>query len=161
MKQCQECGLNPATVHITRIVGNESQSFHLCEECARNHGIQVVIAGNATDAPVSSGPALPPEEDRACNACGRTLLEFRKKGRLGCPACYAVFHEEVDELLFQMHGSKEHHGKQYRSIRPKGAPVPSLSHLHHELESAIREENFERAARLRDTIGLRKGTVGT
>jgi protein arginine kinase activator len=159
MKQCQECGLNPATVHITRIVDNESQSFHLCEECARKQGIHIVIAGTATDMQCEVTPAVV-EEDRACDVCSRTLFEFRNKGRLGCPSCYSAFQNEIDEILFQMHGSIEHKGKLYRVSRPRKAPAPSLSRLHCELESAIREENFERAAHLRDTIGRQKGAPG-
>lgn len=158
MKQCQDCGLNPANVHITRIVDNESQSFYLCEECARKQGIHIVIAGHAMD----EQQAVPKivEEDRACAVCRRTLSEFRSKGRLGCPSCYSAFIGEIDDILFQMHGSTEHKGKQYRGNGLGTMPVPSLSHLHLELESAIKQENFERAAHIRDTIGQVKGARG-
>ena len=37
--QCQACGVSPAIVHVTEIKGNTMRGVHLCEECARKHGV--------------------------------------------------------------------------------------------------------------------------
>jgi protein arginine kinase activator len=159
MKQCQECGLNPANVHVTQIVDNESQTFHLCEECAQKRGIHIVLADNVINA-TQSGASCESGEDRECMVCHKKLSEFRGKGRLGCASCYTAFESEIDELLFRMYGSKEHHGKQYRHASEIVASGASLPDLKIALDRAIQNEHFERAAEIRDTINLLKGTAG-
>jgi protein arginine kinase activator len=159
MKQCQECGLNPANVHLTQIVDNESTSFHLCEECAQKRGIHIVIADNAMNAEQSSHLSEP-ADDRECAVCHKKLSEFKDKGWLGCASCYSAFEPEIDELLCRVHGTKEHRGKQYRYSGEAVAAEPSLPDLRVELECAIQNEQFERAAELRDTISTLKGTDG-
>jgi protein arginine kinase activator len=155
MKQCQECGLHPATIHLTQIIDNETLSFHLCEECAQKRGIHISITQQpAPDVRPEPSPALP---DRECGSCKKKLSEFKSKGWLGCPSCYRAFEKEVDELLFRMHGSLEHKGKGYRSMM--ATAVLSGSDLQLALKAAIQDEDFERAAVLRDSIQDQKGTA--
>jgi protein arginine kinase activator len=142
---CEECGLLPANVHLTQIVENATQTFHLCEECAKKRGIHVVIETPA-DAPV---PVQRQEEERTCAVCSRKLSEFRSSGWLGCPSCYEAFFEAIEELLLHVHGSSCHKGKRYCRT---AEPGPGLPELRRELETAIKNEDFERAAFLRDTI---------
>ncbi|MBN2036029.1 MAG: UvrB/UvrC motif-containing protein [Chitinispirillaceae bacterium] len=155
MKQCQECGLHPATIHLTQIIDNETLSFHLCDECAQKRGIHLSIAQQ----PVSDvGPEpLPIRPDRECGSCKKKLSEFISNGWLGCPSCYSAFEQEVDDLLFRMHGSLEHKGKAYRPV--PAADALSCPDLRLALEAAIKNEDFERAAVLRDSIRGRKGTT--
>ena len=161
MKQCEECGCNPANVHLTQIVDNESRTFHLCEECAKKRGIHIVIGEQTAVNAQKPEVPLDPANDRECGACHKKLSEFRSKGWLGCASCYTAFEEEVDELLCRVHGAREHRGKQYRRS-PKSRPsASSLSDLRIELESAVKNEHFERAAVIRDAISTLKGTSGT
>jgi protein arginine kinase activator len=150
MNLCEECGLRSANVHVTQIVDNEAQSFHLCEACARERGISISIDEAAMEAaPPSPAPAEP---DRECPSCRMKLSEFRSRGRLGCPGCYKEFEREIEDLLLQSHGSTEHKGKMYGRGSGDGPGVTDVSHLRTELETAIRNEEFERAATLRDAI---------
>ena len=32
MNMCDECGINPANIHLTQILQNETHVFHLCDE---------------------------------------------------------------------------------------------------------------------------------
>jgi protein arginine kinase activator len=161
MKQCQECGLNPANVHLTQIIDNETQSFHLCEECAQKRGIHIVIAEQpAMNAPQHDVP-FDPDNERECGACHKKLSEFKVKGWLGCASCYTAFEGEIDELLCRVHGAREHRGKQYRRSPETRPSASSLGDLRIELESAVKNERFERAAVIRDAISALNGTSGT
>jgi protein arginine kinase activator len=158
MKMCEECGLHPANIHLTQIVENETQSFHLCEECAQKRGIHLSIdeeAMNAKAVPLSPPPL---EVDRECPSCRMKLSEFRSKGWLGCSGCYKAFEGEIEALLLQSHGSAEHKGKMYRQNAVDKKEKAYVSQLRSELDSAIRNEEFERAAKLRDAIHHLMGT---
>ena len=157
MKLCDDCGLFPATVHLMQVAdGNETRSFNLCVECAKKRGIQISIGEAAAD-DVSPAPVQRPAvRERECPSCRMKLSDFRHKGRLGCPACYGAFAEEIETLFRQVHGSSEHKGKKYR-CESANDPGEGLSRLRVDLASAIKNEEFERAALLRDAIHGLKG----
>jgi protein arginine kinase activator len=157
MKMCEECGLHQANIHLTQIAGNESQSFHLCETCARKRGITIAIDEEAINAGEAQLSPAPIEPDRECPSCLTKLSEFRDTGRLGCPDCYHAFENEIEELLLQFNGSAEHKGKSYRGETVDKKDKTDLSLLRSELDSAIRNEEFERAAKLRDAIHHQRG----
>lgn len=154
MKFCEECGLLPANVVLTQIVEGESRTFHLCEECAANRGIRV----SSDEAAVTSAPAdgqtpsAAAAGDRDCPSCGKKLSAFRAGGRLGCPSCYEAFRQEVDALLIQMHGACLYRGKRFRDCSAAASPGNDVARLKAELDEAIRSEDFERAALIRDSI---------
>lgn len=162
MNMCEECGLHPANIHLTQIVENETQSFHICEACAQKRGINISIdeeamkvSALASPVPVFPGPV---EADRECPSCGMKLSEFRSKGWLGCSGCYKAFEKEIESMLLQSHGSTEHKGKIYREFSLDKKEKTDVSHLRSELNSAIKNEEFERAAKLRDAIHDLMGT---
>ncbi len=87
-----------------------------------------------------------------CPNCGITFREFRSQGRLGCPHDYIAFAKELKPLLENIHGETQHNGK-----FPKRAPHASqlqyrLIKLRSDLRNAVEEEEYERAARIRDEI---------
>lgn len=154
MKKCGRCS-KPAVLHITELQHGEVQALHLCETCAKEYLAQ---------APAAPPEEMPPgieaesEEDldeldqRVCPSCGITFKEFRAQGRLGCPHDYIAFEDELLPLLENIHGETEHCGKV-----PKRAPDSSqrqfqLIKLRGELRTAVEEERYEDAARIRDAI---------
>jgi protein arginine kinase activator len=143
VKKCDECGLFPANINLTRIQGNESKSLCLCEACAKQHGIHVTPG----DAEL---PNSIPEvaEERVCASCGLKLSDFTGKGWLGCAACYRVFDKEIEEFFRRVHGSLVHNGKKYHKVYGGN----DFRRLRHELDNAIMNEEFERAALLRDEL---------
>ncbi len=151
MKLCDECGVNPANIHLTQIMQNSTQISHLCEECARKKGISVTISGDEpTEADTQKSDTV---IDITCPRCGCTYEQFRSKGWLGCAECYNAFEKEIDTILMQMHGSLMHKGKRYRT--PGGTPqalTVEIKRLRHELAIAIKNEEFEQAATIRDAI---------
>jgi protein arginine kinase activator len=87
-----------------------------------------------------------------CESCGTTHQDFKKGGRLGCEACYHVFRPVLEPLLDGMHAGVKHLGKvPSRSVKKK-SDDDSEELLSKELKKAVEEENYEKAAKLRDRL---------
>ena len=80
------------------------------------------------------------------------LDDFSKVGRLGCGKCYEAFRPELTDLLRKIHGSHLHRGKVTTTISETAAPLKEERRLRDELKKAIDEEEFEKAAALRDQL---------
>ena len=101
------------------------------------------------------------EEDLTCPNCGMTFREFREQGRFGCPQDYIVFDQRSMPLLENIHNDTEHVGKV-----PKRAPHTSqaqfdLIRLRRDLAVAVEEEDYERAAQIRDEIREKESEIST
>ncbi|MFA5319950.1 MAG: UvrB/UvrC motif-containing protein [Candidatus Omnitrophota bacterium] len=157
---CDICGKIQATVHLTEIVDDQMSELHLCEDCARNKSAQMeqqfglsdILAGMADfDKPSKVAETL----SLKCPNCGLTYAEFKKIGRLGCGDCYAAFRQYLAPLLKRIHGSARHSGKLpekcgVKSVQPRRKN--ELQELRQRLLKAVEQEDFEEAARLRDSI---------
>lgn len=150
MQMCEDCGKKPANVHLTQIAPDGAAVTHLCEECAKAKGISITVDGAlAQQEPAAEEPL---DEGRTCSRCGTTEKDMREKGRIGCRECYSVFADHIDGLLTQMHGTSVHRGKRYSRIGTVRGTAADVERLRGELDRAIKNEDFEEAARLRDTI---------
>ncbi|HUG41060.1 MAG TPA: UvrB/UvrC motif-containing protein [Longimicrobiales bacterium] len=155
---CDHCGEKEAVIHLTQIVDNQMGTFHLCETCAADKGLEPEAASAnfpLTDflAQLSQGERALQPADTPCEYCGMTLKDFKKIGRLGCPHCYVTFEGHLRGLLRRLHGGTQHVGKVYLPPDPSEAERGErLSRLKRKLERAVASEDFERAALLRDQI---------
>lgn len=100
-----------------------------------------------------------PEEEKkevnlVCPVCHWDLAGLRKTGRLGCPNCYEVFKEILDEALPTMHRGTVHAGKIPGDDRSVDGScwLRELSLAQQELNELIRKEEYEKAAVVRDRI---------
>jgi protein arginine kinase activator len=153
---CIICKEREATVHLTQIVANKMQKVDLCEECAKQKGVNdpagfsfadlLLGLGAAQEMDAAAGPSL------QCPKCGFTQADFKKSGRLGCAACYTAFAEGLEGLLKTMHKGIRHAGKVPQALRRNRDLVDRLKVLQRALDKAIAEEDFEVAANLRDEI---------
>lgn len=160
---CQICGEQQATVHYTEIANNKAVELHLCEDCARKKEI-IDQSGNFPLADLIKGLASfigteDEEENLKCDNCGLLFSDFRKTGRFGCSRCYKAFQTELEPLIKRIHGSTKHVGS---VVPPKHAKeVQTLSKIEKlkiEMEKAVQQEAFEKAAEIRDQIRkLEKG----
>jgi len=146
-------------VFYTQVTEGKLRKFVLCEACAQKKGITNVddllmggdMLGNSPpQTKIQDLVAELNQED--CNACGFTLDDFRKVGRLGCPECYHVFSREIEERLPSMHKGGVHKGYLPEGVAMKQALKSELACLADKLESAIGDERFEDAAMIRDQI---------
>ena len=159
---CEVCKENDVVITVTEIDGNGVRQVRLCERCAAERGLQASVAAPPPligDFLQSVQQHIPPSQTDAvrCSFCGSTLRDFRQSGRLGCPYCYTAFEPSLRELLRKVHGQGQHRGREYAggagSPGALEAPVPaSADRLRERLERAIRNEEFELAASLRDQL---------
>jgi protein arginine kinase activator len=154
---CQECGQAPATVHVRRISAGEEVELRLCLACAQARGLEPDPddAPSGTSDPVSLlFKTLGQMEGvtGTCAGCGMSYSDFRDTGRLGCARCYEAFLSELRPLIRRVHGEVRHVGK----VPPRDGELSDhsarLRRLNEDLERAIGEEEYERAADLRDRI---------
>jgi protein arginine kinase activator len=128
--------------------------------------------GEAAKAESPAGGALAPPQQAgkatSCPTCGTGYLEFRQTGLLGCPDCYRAFEQQLAPLLERAHEGGSHHvGKLPKRFTPGGrvaglAQPPAhgsasewagrIGALRKQLDEAIRSEQYERAARIRDEL---------
>jgi len=153
--KCQFCA-NPATVHLTQIVGGKMQKIDLCEKCAKEKGIadpagfslaDMLLGLGAAESMKNNSPA-----ELVCPQCGFTQPDFKKTGRLGCAVCYATFGEGLSSILKDMHKGTTHKGKVPPRLAQRQAAATRMNDLRGELQKAISEEKYEVAANLRDQI---------
>src|SRR5690606_12734158 len=90
-----------------------------------------------------------------CPDCGLSYMEFRKQGRLGCPNDYLVFRDGLIPLLDRIHRGTHHTGKQPTHSCRVEKPDERYR-LRCQLRKAVREEDFEQAATIRDLIRERE-----
>lgn len=157
---CDQCRKNEAVMHYTVVRDGKSEEHHLCADCASEKG----LAGQLGAAISSLGFLL--EDvfkeaavggaglDQSCPACGLKLSQFRQTGRLGCGRCYQAFAPLVRRVIRQVHGNVRHLGKarEARAGVASGAGAGQLEDLRARLAEAVRKEEFEQAAALRDRI---------
>ncbi len=159
MKKCEHCS-KPAVLHITELQDGSVEAHHLCESCAKEYltqnsepeSVEVESSLSIDESDDSETSEAVPQEQPPCPNCGITFKEFRSLGRLGCAHDYSHFREELTRLIENIHSEVQHVGKV-----PKRQPDASrqqfdLIRLKLQLKEAIDEENYEKAAGLRDQI---------
>jgi protein arginine kinase activator len=156
MKQkCDKCG-KPATIHLTDIVGQEKTEKHLCEDCAATEGFTVKtnipISQLLEDFVLQSSPGKEFAQLK-CDICGMTFNEFREHGRLGCPNDYDAFAPALEPIIERsQEGAVQHIGKSPKRGDAAQKRHTTLLRLRAELRSAVKAENYELAASLRDQL---------
>ena len=176
--KCDRCD-NDATVHEVTVRNGVKVEKHLCEACAAGEGIGGASLGElltkfmTQDAEVGAKPKhVHKPRAAACQGCGFTFDQFRQSGLLGCPACYKTFEALLTPLIEGAHeGATQHTGKIPKRIAARAAGREDeaateaalaraqlrerqerLKILQRQLEEAVRSEQYELAARLRDQI---------
>jgi len=156
--KCDRCD-NPATVHEVRIVKGKSVEKHLCEACAQKEGLSPSVQAPVQLAKffIAHAPQLSAQQarqqDLVCPRCGLRWSEFRQHGLLGCSTCYDAFAEQLLPLIERaQEGAVEHVGKTPRRAGADIARQQRVRQLRRELAEALKAEEYERAAELRDAI---------
>lgn len=152
---CDVCGQNQATIHVATIIGGKKKDENLCPQCWQKRNAQILGGLSVGDLLSQLLGAQPQQEapvDLRCEKCGMTYAEFQKSGRLGCANCYAAFGDTMKQMLKRIHGHAHHVGKVPAGLEQELRVRQQLDDLRREMEQAVRDEEFERAAELRDRI---------
>lgn len=156
---CQNCQQRIANVHFTQVVNNTKVEMYLCERCASDKG-QYSFGSplNISDffpgliGVDSLNSYMIQQQQTTCNKCGMGYEEFQKTGKMGCENCYTVYSDRLKPLIKRLHGNSEHTGKLPGSVL-KGLKVSNeIEEFKEKLNSAIKSEEYEKAAELRDKI---------
>lgn len=158
---CEICKKNKAVVHFINIVNGKKNHQMLCEECAlkinnislsdsdefkEEFNFNKILSGLFDY--MDSYDELD-EKDICCENCGRTYKEFKENGICGCSECYKYFGEKFDFLE-----GKEHIGKIPKGEKNRLENKMKLYKMKKELDILISNEEYEKAAKLRDKITI-------
>lgn len=164
---CQQCMQRPASVHLTQIINNEKKEIHLCDQCAREHEklafdnpfpfISPLSINNLLSSFLGQGYGyqVQPQERSSspvCDVCNMTYDQFARSGRLGCANCYEVFGDTLESVFKKIHGNTRHHGKLPQRAGGKIKTKREIESLRMKLNQAVQNEEYEKAAELRDKI---------
>lgn len=174
--KCDRCE-HEATVHEVTIRSGVKVEKHLCQDCASAEGLAPaaaspveVLKAAIEAAQISAAGEAPSRrasgKQQACGSCGMTWDEFKSGGMLGCPRCYDEFEGRLIPLIERAHeGASQHVGKSPRraSGQSEGSKARALAALVEEraqrasalrrlLEEAVKSEQYERAAQIRDDL---------
>lgn len=158
---CCVCKSKEAKVHLTQIAGDKMQKVDLCDECAKEKGVNDPSGFSLADLLLGLGASQEMEQaaggpELRCPQCGFSQADFKKSGRLGCSECYAAFAEGLEVLLKTMHTGTRHVGKVPAALQQTRDMADRLKTLQKKLEKAVADEDFEKAAVYRDEIKLMK-----
>ena len=172
---CERCKKNEATVFYRESVNGKERSLSLCAECAgeakKKGEIEDVFKkdnffGNGffddafSDADKLFGslfgvrelPGRTKEKVKKCPLCGSTFSDLVNSGKAGCPECYRTFSEELSPTISRIHGTTSHVGGAPAAYKKDREKKEKIRTLEAELKAAVKEEEFEKAAKLRDEL---------
>ncbi len=159
--QCESCGEQEASIHLTQVEQNEMRTFHLCDACASEQGLESGVQGGSAMladflAEMGKGGSST-QSTGTCAFCATTLRDLKRTGRLGCPECYTEFDQHLRGILRKLHGSTQHAGKVYTADAEEVDRAAHLAGLRRRLEAVVEAEDFEQAVALRDQIRRLEG----
>ncbi len=155
---CECCEHHEATIHLTQMINGQSRELHLCEDCAEESGMNVQSVMSIPEILFGMGNSEPESSDegklggKSCPYCHMRGRDFKKNARLGCPRCYETFEAELAPMLAAMHKGSKHTGKAPESRRKVLEKSERVERLQKQLDAAVRAENYEEAALLRDQL---------
>lgn len=91
-------------------------------------------------------------DEKRCPVCGRSLSDFKRTGKLGCGECYRTFRPLLEETLRQIHSNSRHNGKIPSKSGEGLKKKRILEGLKTELQTAVKNEDYEKAAKLHKQI---------
>ena len=166
--KCELCHQAEVETVFCKIVNGETQELFVCHACAQKAAQPEPVQRTRQQNPVEqpSGASQHPIlgmivdaafeilgqseklQEPACPVCGIRRSEYRKRSRLGCPACYEAFAKELDSALLEMYRAVRHVGKRPEQARGAGRRQELLDAL----AIAVTEQRYEEAISLRDTL---------
>ncbi len=157
---CDNCGKRVATVHITKIENGKKTDFHLCEQCAMSkNAVSINTSFSISDllTGILNNTEYFPlkfdfQEELKCPVCGLSYSRFRETGRFGCSNCYKAFGDRLNPLFRRLHGNINHLGKIPVRSGGKMKKVREIEKLKIALNFAVKNEEYEKAAEIRDRI---------
>jgi protein arginine kinase activator len=156
---------------ITEINDGKVVTLDLCRECMplylKGHKVskegKVKIEAAVSDFVQAIGNLLgilakptDPTAGNPCPKCGATLQEISSKQKIGCAVCYDHFSAQLGIVVARCQGGTKHVGKVPKKWAEKNppivAPMEYIAKQKEKLDAAIKSEDYEQAATIRDKL---------
>ncbi len=157
---CEKCHKNLATVRYAEVVDGQVKNLNLCSDCLEQHQ-ETAAAGFklANPRPVRLRQRTETRKKEAdgfesakCTICGHALIRLQQSNMAGCSGCFEMFSKEIEALLEELHAGVRHRGKTPHVDDERARARSGLQTKRALLRSALRTEDYEEAAHLRDEI---------
>ena len=162
---CNNCGNNEANTHITESINGQTKEYYLCFECAQKLGYSKIINPfdinfNGFLGSMFSSPApqkkLPETKTEVCPFCGASFEDLAETGKAGCAVCYKTFCDSLAPSIQRIHGKAVHTGKVPKTAGKDLKKKHEIKALTDQLNAAVANQEYEKAAELRDKINQLK-----
>ena len=157
-RDCDICQKNKATIHVQQVMGNKEIDLHICDDCAFENGIsreddkiEVSLTGLFAGIMDVQGD-LHRKINTVCPVCGLTIKQFHKDNRPGCPDCFKTFAKEIGAFYEEQGIGETFKGRLPKKLQIFRTLYEKRQRLHEDLETAVVNEDYERAAELRDRL---------
>jgi protein arginine kinase activator len=156
---CEDCNKLEADTQFVEIIDGRKVVRNLCSKCAERRAMG--LGKGKVDEPLIK--IKPPQKEKieeeikekeglVCPGCGMTYEEFKKVAKFGCAKCYDAFETNLLKIFKEIHGSNTYRGRPYKRDSESAGLVKRKRELEKALEIAIKNENFEDAAKIRDEL---------
>lgn len=162
---CEKCQEREATIFYTEIINGVKSEHSLCSECAKEMDFGEELPFGELLSGILGAYAAENEkredtmEQVICPSCKMSYRDYIRQGVFGCEDCYNVFEPLIEGNIKKIQGNTVHTGKRPRynknveiktEVREEETLEEKLAVLQEKLKEALREEDYEEAARLRD-----------
>lgn len=160
---CEKCNKREAKIHFIKLINGEKSEVWLCENCAKEISDNPLLEslGNIDGISIqnilggffeSIDKKKKNKIEVICKKCGLTYSQFKASGQLGCDECYDSFISYLKPMFKRIQGDIEHIGKVPKRAGVQLVEKKKYLNLKKALQKAILEEEYEKAAILRDKI---------
>lgn len=162
---CENCSSREATTHIKKVENGRATRLDLCSECAANLGYGDIFGDfgfslrDLFSNLFGDSALMLSEKVERCEKCGSSFNDIVKSGCVGCSECYRKFYDKLLPSVQRIHGKALHTGKKPVNVcneRERPSKAVLLERLSKQMDIAIKNQNFEEAALLRDKINSLK-----
>ena len=150
---CEDCFI----AHVNPQYPNKKQKIKTAEQTANKFVNEVMSFVETIVKEYQPKPTI----KTPCPKCGASLHDIAQTGKLGCAECWNWFYDDIKQALYTAHGSPNspedliHIGKipkNYKPIKDEEDLKQRMVKLKYKLDQAIKQEDYENAAKLRDII---------
>lgn len=171
---CEQCKQREATIVIREVINGVATEHHLCGQCASGTELGMLLEEDSPFAKLLSGilglnaPKDARSEEAAsltCPHCHTTFGDFIEHGRFGCPECYETFGLLIYDNIKKIQGNDTHVGKRPKyfgdssnnteaaeEVKQEETLAEKIEILLARQQEAVRDEDYEAAAKYRDEI---------
>jgi len=159
---CENCKNRQANVHIIQVGQGYKKEINLCLFCLHEKGmnnsfvhLSDILGDIIKEFITKDNAGIKKFSGIVCSGCSMPFERFFETGLLGCPECYNSFEIELKRILHKFHGTSIHITDSSKVITsPQSITTNDVKKLKTDLNTALKSENFEKAAELRDRLRL-------